>query len=548
MNQNSTMQFIQSKNGKIISALFAILILITIFIFTRDSAKVVSQVEFERLIATSEVKKLFLNPPYLYLKTEKKIVKVPAQAVDIKKLAKSFPIEVKKRGSLIYIILALLAVGAIVLIYLKTKDDTSQDMVNLTAKEGLIQEIKPISSSLKFSDVAGMSSVKEELEEIIEFLNHPKEFKKLDIRLPKGVLLIGPPGVGKTLIAKALAGEAGVPFFYQSGANIVEIYVGMGAKKINQLFQSAKKNSPSIIFIDEIDSVGKSRGALGNEEREATLNQLLMEMDGFDSNSGVIVIGATNRLDVLDEALLRPGRFDRRVYIPLPDIKEREEILKLYLKRKPHKVDISKLAHQMVGFSASALATLVNEAALFARRNKKEFITQSDFDAVKDKVISGKRKVINLSDEEKRIQAVYQSGKVLIATWFGIEFDRIGLATTMLQELDKEFNSKDEILNKIKFYLAGSVATWEVFNQKFSNASKDLALAIKEAKFLIESGMGESILSRESEIEEILESAQKETKEILKTLSRAREKIQEYLLKNENIKPQEAKRILDEIL
>ena len=543
------MQFIQSKNGKIIFTLFTILILIFAFIFTRDSAKIVSKSDFERLIATKEVKGLFLKSPYIYLKTAKKVVKIPKEAVDIKSLAQFYPLEIKKsKSNLIYYILALLAFGAVILIYIKTKDDSSADM-NLSAeKESITTEVKPTTSTLKFSDVAGMHSVKEELQEIIEFLNYPAEFKRLDIRLPKGLLLIGPPGVGKTLIAKALAGEAGVPFFYQSGANIVEIYVGMGAKKINQLFQSAKKNSPSIIFIDEIDSVGKSRGSLGNEEREATLNQLLTEMDGFDSNSGVIVIGATNRLDVLDEALLRSGRFDRRVHIPLPDIKEREEILKLYLKKKPHKVDIHKLATQTVGFSASALSTLVNEAALFARREGKGFIAQSDFDSVKDKVISGKKRVITLSDEEKKVQAVYQSGKVLIATWFGIEFERIGLVTTMLQELDKEFNSKDEILNKIKFYLAGSVATWEVFNQKFSNASKDLHLALKEAKFLVESGMGEGIIGDESETREILESAKKETKEILKTLSRARERFESYLLEYENIKPKEAKRILDEIL
>jgi ATP-dependent metalloprotease FtsH len=545
-------QFIQSKNGKIILALLTSLFLLGTFILTRDTSKIITKGEFEQILNSKEVKKIFIKSPYIYLKTKEKLYKIPKESINLKELSYSYPIEIKDKevDNLIYYILLLLGVGGVFLIYLKTKESQIQDRAFELENTQNPQEfdIKPIHSNITFSDVAGMESVKEELEEIIDFLSNPKEYKRLDIRLPKGVLLVGPPGVGKTLIAKALAGEANVPFFYQSGANIVEIYVGMGAKKIHRLFQSAKKMAPSIIFIDEIDSVGKARGSLGNEEREATLNQLLTEMDGFDSNSGVIVIGATNRLDVLDEALLRPGRFDRRVFISLPDIKEREEILKLYLKKKPNRVNIPKIANQTVGFSASALSTLVNEAALFALKAKKELLEDNDFEAVKDKVISGKRKVISLSEQERKIQAVYQSGKILIATWFGIPYEKIGLVTTRLQEIDREIVSKSEMLNRVKFYLAGSIATWEVFDQKFSNASEDIQKAILEAQAIVkEYAMGEFVIANEAEVEIILKEAREETKKILKRLSKARVKIEKYLLKHENIRPEDAKEILGEI-
>jgi ATP-dependent metalloprotease FtsH len=546
------MQFIQSKNGKLIFTLLTSLILTFVFIFARDSSKVVSKEEFEKFLKEEKVKALFQKTPYIYLKTDKRVVKIAKDAISVEELASSYPLQIEdsRVDRLIYYILLLLAFGGMILIYLKTKESQSQDRAFEFDTKDHSQDfqVKPIHSAIKFSDVAGMESVKEELEEIIDFLSNPKEYKELDIRLPKGVLLVGPPGVGKTLIAKALAGEAKVPFFYQSGANIVEIYVGMGAKKIHQLFQNAKKMAPSIIFIDEIDSVGKSRGSMGNEEREATLNQLLTEMDGFDSNSGVIVIGATNRLDVLDEALLRPGRFDRRVYISLPDLKEREEILKLYLKRKPHRVDISKIATQTVGFSASALSTLVNEAALFALRNRKTILEENDFEAVKDKVISGKRRVISLSEQERNIQAVYQSGKVTIATWFGIEYEKIGLVTTRLHEVDREIVSKSELLNRVKFYLSGSVATWEKFGQKYSNASEDIKNAHKETKMIVEDlMMGDEIFTDTKDIFEILQDSLEETKKILKQLEYGRKKIEDYLLKYENIDPKTAKEILDEI-
>jgi len=246
---------------------------------------------------------------------------------------------------------------------------------------------------VSFKDVAGIQDVKEELEEIVDFLKNPARYKRYGITLPKGVLLVGPPGVGKTMIAKAVAGEASVPFFYQSGATFVQIYVGMGAKRVKELFSQAKANAPSIIFIDEIDAVGRARGGMRNDERESTLNQLLTEMDGFEDSSGVIVIAATNKIDIIDEALLRSGRFDRRIFISLPDKNDRLEILKAYMRNKPTEVDLESLANMSVGFSGAALATFVNEAAINALRRGSTILELGDFVAVRQKVLMGKKKV-----------------------------------------------------------------------------------------------------------------------------------------------------------
>jgi len=273
-----------------------------------------------------------------------------------------------------------------------------------------------------FKDVAGIDEAKEELQEIIDFLKDPQKFQKLGGRIPKGVLLVGPPGTGKTLLARAIAGEANVPFFSISGSDFVEMFVGVGASRVRDLFEQGKKNAPCIIFIDEIDAVGRHRGAGlggGHDEREQTLNALLVEMDGFESNEGVILIAATNRPDVLDPALLRPGRFDRRVVVPRPDIKGREEILRVHTRKVPlsEDVDLSILARGTPGFSGADLANLVNEAALWAARQNRRFVTMADFEMSKDKVLMGvERKSMILSEEEKRNTAYHEAGHALVAT------------------------------------------------------------------------------------------------------------------------------------
>jgi cell division protease FtsH len=272
-----------------------------------------------------------------------------------------------------------------------------------------------------FKDVAGIDEAKEELQEIIEFLKDPQKFQKLGGRIPKGVLLVGPPGTGKTLLARAIAGEANVPFFSISGSDFVEMFVGVGASRVRDLFEQGKKNAPCIIFIDEIDAVGRHRGAGlggGHDEREQTLNALLVEMDGFESNEGVILIAATNRPDVLDPALLRPGRFDRRVVVPRPDIKGREEILRVHTRRVPiaDDVDLSLIARGTPGFSGADLANLVNEAALWAARQNRKLVMMADFESSKDKVLMGvERKSMILSEEEKRNTAYHEAGHALVA-------------------------------------------------------------------------------------------------------------------------------------
>jgi cell division protease FtsH len=272
-----------------------------------------------------------------------------------------------------------------------------------------------------FKDVAGVEEAKEELQEIIEFLREPQKFQKLGGKIPKGVLLMGPPGTGKTLLARAIAGEANVPFFSISGSDFVEMFVGVGASRVRDLFEQGKKNAPCIIFIDEIDAVGRHRGAGlggGHDEREQTLNQLLVEMDGFETNEGVILIAATNRPDVLDPALMRPGRFDRQVVVSRPDVRGREEIIKVHIRKIPlaPDIDLSVIARSTPGFSGADLANLVNEAALYAARKNRKAVTQEDFEVAKDKVLMGtERKSLIISDEEKRATAYHEAGHALVA-------------------------------------------------------------------------------------------------------------------------------------
>jgi len=329
-----------------------------------------------------------------------------------------------------------------------------------------------------FKDVAGVEEAKEELEEIIEFLKEPKKFQRLGGKIPKGVLLIGPPGTGKTLLAKAIAGEANVPFFSISGSDFVELFVGVGASRVRDLFDEGKKHAPCLIFIDEIDAVGRQRGAGlggGHDEREQTLNQLLVEMDGFDANEGVIIIAATNRPDILDSALLRPGRFDRRIVVATPDVKGREELLKVPTRNSPlaKDVDLQVLARSTPGFTGADIANLVNEAALYASRNGKKGIAMEDFEYAKDKVLMGsERKSMIISEEEKRITAYHEAGPALIAAvakeaapLHKVSIIPRGMALGVTQQLplnDKYTYSKTYLEAQLSVLLAGRVSE-EVF-------------------------------------------------------------------------------------
>jgi ATP-dependent metalloprotease FtsH len=301
-------------------------------------------------------------------------------------------------------------------------------------KEGGESIFVPARSNVTFKQVAGLKSVREELDEIVDYFKNPAKYRKFGVVLPRGVLLSGPPGVGKTLIAKAIAGEAGVTFFYASGSSFAHLYVGVGPKKVAELFAAARKNAPSIVFIDEIDAVGKARGGARSDERENALNQLLTEMDGFESQSGVVVLAATNRIELLDAALLRPGRFDRRVEVGLPSVKDRKEILKIAFNGKPHSLDLEKLAEKTAGFSGAALATLANEAALRALRRNAEKIELSDIEAIKEKVISLKKSGDWLEDSMREKRARYQAAKAIAAKRLGLKFEVAKLAGDFLQD------------------------------------------------------------------------------------------------------------------
>jgi cell division protease FtsH len=361
-----------------------------------------------------------------------------------------------------------------------------------------------------FSDVAGIDEAKEEVLEIIEFLKDPRKFQKLGGRIPKGVLIVGPPGTGKTLLAKAIAGEAGVPFFSISGSDFVEMFVGVGASRVRDLFEQGKKHAPCIIFIDEIDAVGRLRGAGlggGHDEREQTLNQLLVEMDGFDTTEGVILIAATNRPDVLDPALLRPGRFDRQVVVNRPDLRGRSEILKVHTKKVPVAADVEleKIARGTPGFSGADLENLVNEAALWAARQNKKEVELVDFEMAKDKVLMGaERKSMILSDEEKRITAYHEAGHALMAKLIPgtdpvhkvtiIPRGRALGVTMQLPTDDRHNYSKEFLYNTLAILMGGRVAEELVLKNITTGAGNDLERATDLArKMVCEWGMSEKL-------------------------------------------------------
>ncbi len=366
------------------------------------------------------------------------------------------------------------------------------------------------SAKVTFDNVAGVDEAKEELSEVVDFLSNPKKFTRLGGRIPKGVLLVGPPGTGKTLLARAVAGEAGVPFFSISGSDFVEMFVGVGASRVRDLFAQGKKNAPCLIFIDEIDAVGRQRGAGlggGHDEREQTLNQLLVEMDGFEANEGVILIAATNRPDVLDPALLRPGRFDRQVTVPPPDIRGRRQILAVHAKRTPlaDDVQLEVLAKGTPGFSGADLENLVNEAALLAAKENKDLVSMSDFEEAKDKILMGKeRRTMVQKPEELKNTAYHEAGHAILAKLLP-ESDPVhkvsiiprgrALGVTMqLPTEDKYSQSRTELENKIVIYFGGRAAELIIFNRYTTGASDDIKRATKIARAMVcRLGMSEAI-------------------------------------------------------
>jgi len=356
-------------------------------------------------------------------------------------------------------------------------------------------------NTVTFADVAGCDEAKEEVSELVDFLRDPSKFQKLGGRIPKGVLMVGNPGTGKTLLAKAIAGEAKVPFFSISGSDFVEMFVGVGAARVRDMFENAKKHAPCIIFIDEIDAVGRQRGAGlggGNDEREQTLNQLLVEMDGFEGHTGIIVIAATNRPDVLDPALLRPGRFDRQVVVPLPDIRGREEILKVHMRKVPVDGDVRAdiIARGTPGFSGADLANLVNEAALFAARANKRLVDMDDFEKAKDKIMMGaERRSMVMSEDEKRNTAYHESGHAVVAKLLPkadpvhkvtiIPRGRALGVTMQLPEEDRYAYDREYLMNRIAILFGGRIAEEVFMNQMTTGASNDFERATQMARDMV---------------------------------------------------------------
>lgn len=442
------------------------------------------------------------------------------------------------------------------------------------SKAKLMEEDK---MKITFKDVAGIEESKEELSEIIDFLKDPKRFTRMGVRIPKGVLLVGAPGTGKTLLAKAVAGEAKVPFFSISGSDFVEMFVGVGASRVRDLFEQGKKNAPCIIFIDEIDAVGRQRGAGlggGHDEREQTLNQLLVEMDGFETNDGVILIAATNRADVLDPALLRPGRFDRHVVVPRPDVKGREEILKVHSKKVPmdDSIDLSLLARGTVGFTGADLENLINEAALLATRENKEKVTTYHLEMAKDKLMMGKeRRSMVMTDDEKKVTAYHEAGHTLVAS-LSPNADPVhkvtivprGMAlgvTHQLPEKDKYTMHKDEAETLISILMGGRLAEEIVFGRMSNGAANDIERASDLArKMVCEWGMSEAVgplaykdhgesifLAKEMSTSHHLSenTSQMIDSEIRKIVMRNYEKAKAILIKHRNILDNLAKALLE---
>ena len=538
-----------------------IVVILLIVMAMRDNTQLLSAQEAQSLLTSEEVRDVSVDNDYIYFVVKDTPYKVYLYSLPPKLWSYELPINVKSApifgdilGEIGIVVLVLLVLSVLIQAVqsrkriLKIPQKQQNDIMRESEIPFTESSYMPMSSSVRFKDVAGISEVKEELVEIIDYLKNPKHYQDLGITLPKGVLLVGPPGVGKTMIAKAVAGEAAVPFFYQSGSSFVQIYVGMGAKRVRELFARAKARAPSIIFIDEIDAVGKARGNTRSDEREATLNQLLTEMDGFEDSSGVIVIAATNKMEVLDEALLRSGRFDRRIYVELPNLQEREHILGLYLKDKKHELDIEEVARLCVGFSGAALASLVNESALNALRRKSNVIQKEDILATKDKVLTGKKKALSLNEKEKEILALYQSAKALSAYWLEVDFDKIGLVSESFRQIDKELTSKQELMSKIKVALSGNIAVECIYKQTFSNAKEESVGAKEIATQMCEQyGMGERLLSDSSDIAHILEQAQKEMREFIINSKAVLLQISRALQERERLSKDEIQEIYESI-
>ena len=529
-------------------------VLLGLFLFAllRDNSQPITLDKSVELFEKGLIKRAILADDKVYLVTQNDTYRIPTVLID-KSMLSEVHVETGTGNYAVQIlmVLTLILIFGGIFYRMNIKEVFTQEATPTSSSSGsaLSEPITPSHSSIKFKDVGGISDVKIELEEIIDFLRSPKKYKNFGAKMPRGVLLVGPPGVGKTMIAKAVAGEANVPFYYQSGASFVQIYVGMGAKRVRELFVQAKRNAPSIIFIDEIDAVGRVRGANRNDEREATLNQLLTEMDGFEDSSGVVVVAATNKIDVLDPALLRSGRFDRRIFVDLPTLDERVAILDKYFEKMIHEVDTKEVAKMTVGFNGASLATLVNEAALEALRQNRHNISMQEVLAVKDKVIFGKKKVKSYSEDEKNLQALYQAAKALSAYWFEVPFEKFTMINDGLKPYDVDLVSKHTLFSYIKVMLSGMAICEIHYGEHSSNVTDDLKEAKAVISLILESyGMGEQIIASPKDNALLMNKLYAETKEFLNGMQVQIQALQKELITKEHINKEQIKKVMDEVL
>lgn len=517
---------IKKSKLNIILIFLVLLIVLLSIVYFKDDSRYITEREFSELVRADQIKRAHIEDGNLNFTYDGKRYKILVDIVDLKELSNHALItkeEDSESGGTSAILIIFTFAFFLFVYYFETvlarrrrMDGAARQSASASGELG---DLSPSVSDVRFSDVAGISEVKDELIEIVDFLKNPAKYRNFGIKLPKGILMIGEPGVGKTLIAKAVAGEADVPFFYQSGASFAEVFVGVGARRVRELFAKAKSCAPAIIFIDEIDAVGGKRGVGRNDEREATLNQLLTEMDGFEENSGVMVIGATNKINMIDDALLRSGRFDRRVFIGLPNYKDRIEILKIYLEGKRCSANINKVSRLCVGFSGAGVATLVNEAAINALKRGSDTIELSDFENVRMRVFYGVQKSRILTEYEKEIQAFYQGAKALSAYWYSFDFEKIELLNDKFLNEDFEIESKTQILNQIKVLLSGMAALQIHKNDAFSNSASDVKQAIALAqKMVFEFAMGDSFTPSAQSVNKILQDCYDEVSEIIRTM------------------------------
>lgn len=533
-----------NKNKKIIILSFLLLCVLCVIIFLKNEPQYIDKRLYESFLEQRLISKAIVDDKEIIIRANGQNYAIIKDGIDLNELLENVPVEVKQDSSFVFvsfIVISLIAMFISALYFSRKKQMQRFPIQPIQHNENsnpILENtsgVKPVISGIKFDDVAGVDDVKMELSEIVDFLKNPQKYKEFGIKMPKGVLMIGPPGVGKTLIAKAVAGEAGVPFFYQSGSSFVEIYVGMGAKRVRELFNRAKMMAPSIIFIDEIDAVGKARGEISNVERDSTLNQLLTQMDGFEDNSGVIVIAATNKIELMDPALLRSGRFDRRIFLSLPDFKDRLKILEIYMKDKKHKANLKTIAKASVGFSGAGLETLVNEAAINALRRGAKELEESDFFEVLNKVLVGKKKILSFNENEKKIQATYQAAKALSAYYFDVGFEKITLIEDRFKEYEHHIKSKSELLNKIKVHLAGSCAMKLIFNESYTNSQSDLIKVKELFGFMLNFDMAD---------EKLLNDQKKEVQNYLEPMKDKILELANKLLEFEKLEPSDVAQVM----